>query len=295
MTDLKDLHAPEDLGIKRVNSDPSTQNVLAHSLPQYFQSEGQSPSKKRKLSNSIDVHDNTDDIVPHLDKEDPTLDSPILLGLDVTQREGEDAELISETAPAWDNDNDDDNDDELHINESEGNEPIFVKPEQEQERERERVLPKKVYNIPIRYAKPQASSAIVKVGNDRSKLRSKPVSLRHPTPQRARSMTPSRSKSEQPSLKRAGLSRASRELSVTPFSRQETPEQQLPSSNQEQRQRQQQEQKQTEKRLVTCPICNKEMEMDNTSLNQHIDYCLSRSAIMEAASPNGPSPLKKKR
>ncbi|KAJ3507630.1 hypothetical protein NLJ89_g6194 [Agrocybe chaxingu] len=31
-----------------------------------------------------------------------------------------------------------------------------------------------------------------------------------------------------------------------------------------------------------CPICSKVLEIDNDSLNAHIDFCLSRSAIMEA-------------
>lgn len=36
------------------------------------------------------------------------------------------------------------------------------------------------------------------------------------------------------------------------------------------------------KELQTCPICDKTMETDNRGLNAHIDFCLSKGAIMEA-------------
>ena len=32
----------------------------------------------------------------------------------------------------------------------------------------------------------------------------------------------------------------------------------------------------------TCPICNKTLETDNDGLNSHVDFCLSRGAIMQA-------------
>ncbi|KAF8326536.1 uncharacterized protein EI90DRAFT_3281627 [Cantharellus anzutake] len=35
---------------------------------------------------------------------------------------------------------------------------------------------------------------------------------------------------------------------------------------------------------LQCPICSKELVVDNDELNAHIDYCLSRGTIMEAAS-----------
>lgn len=40
----------------------------------------------------------------------------------------------------------------------------------------------------------------------------------------------------------------------------------------------------TEQKLEThvCPICGKAMETDNQGLNAHVDFCLSRGAIMEA-------------
>lgn len=31
-----------------------------------------------------------------------------------------------------------------------------------------------------------------------------------------------------------------------------------------------------------CPVCGKTLETDNGGLNEHIDFCLSRGAIMEA-------------
>lgn len=33
----------------------------------------------------------------------------------------------------------------------------------------------------------------------------------------------------------------------------------------------------------TCPICWKEFNIDNAGLNSHVDYCLSKGTIMEAA------------
>jgi DNA polymerase kappa len=34
-----------------------------------------------------------------------------------------------------------------------------------------------------------------------------------------------------------------------------------------------------------CPICAKELQTDNDGLNSHVDFCLSKGAIMEATSP----------
>lgn len=31
-----------------------------------------------------------------------------------------------------------------------------------------------------------------------------------------------------------------------------------------------------------CPICNKQLKTDNQRLNAHVDFCLSRGAILEA-------------
>ena len=39
----------------------------------------------------------------------------------------------------------------------------------------------------------------------------------------------------------------------------------------------------------TCPICSKQLETDNQGLNAHIDFCLSKGAILEAhAEANSP-------
>lgn len=35
---------------------------------------------------------------------------------------------------------------------------------------------------------------------------------------------------------------------------------------------------------LVCPICSKTMETDNRGLNEHIDFCLSRSTILAAQS-----------
>jgi DNA polymerase kappa len=37
-----------------------------------------------------------------------------------------------------------------------------------------------------------------------------------------------------------------------------------------------------ETQTLTCPICTKELQMDNSSFNQHIDFCLSKGEIMRA-------------
>jgi DNA polymerase kappa len=51
--------------------------------------------------------------------------------------------------------------------------------------------------------------------------------------------------------------------------------------------------KHSEAETVTleCPICGKTMETDNQALNSHIDFCLSRGAIMTAQS-KAKSPVK---
>jgi len=43
--------------------------------------------------------------------------------------------------------------------------------------------------------------------------------------------------------------------------------------------------------LLQCPICMKTLETDNQGLNAHIDFCLSRGAIM-AAQTKAKSPFK---
>jgi len=36
-------------------------------------------------------------------------------------------------------------------------------------------------------------------------------------------------------------------------------------------------------KLQTCPLCSKRLRVDNAGLNEHIDYCLSKGTIMQAA------------
>ena len=43
---------------------------------------------------------------------------------------------------------------------------------------------------------------------------------------------------------------------------------------------------------LNCPICGKSIVTDNAGLNQHIDFCLSKSAIMEATRPSTPKASK---
>lgn len=43
--------------------------------------------------------------------------------------------------------------------------------------------------------------------------------------------------------------------------------------------------------MLQCPICGRTLETDNQGLNSHIDFCLSRGAIMEAQA-KATSPIK---
>lgn len=38
-----------------------------------------------------------------------------------------------------------------------------------------------------------------------------------------------------------------------------------------------------------CPICSKTLQTDNAGLNAHVDWCLSRSAILEASASGSPN------
>lgn len=40
--------------------------------------------------------------------------------------------------------------------------------------------------------------------------------------------------------------------------------------------------KQDGAKTQTCPVCNKTFDVDNAGLNAHVDFCLSRGAIMTA-------------
>jgi len=44
------------------------------------------------------------------------------------------------------------------------------------------------------------------------------------------------------------------------------------------------EEAEEEKEAHVCPICSKTLQTDNAGLNAHVDYCLSRVAILEATS-----------
>ena len=48
----------------------------------------------------------------------------------------------------------------------------------------------------------------------------------------------------------------------------------------------------------TCPICGKQLKTDNQGLNAHVDFCLSKGAILEAqaeaSSPRKPASKKRK-
>lgn len=141
-----------------------------------------------------------------------------------------------------------------------------------------------------------SASYVVKVGNERRRgsTRPKPKST---VPQNRANFfppAPKRSKSEQPSanlvrpksvtpevrISRAATPAASSSImdrfkTPTSVSREVTPA--------------------TPRESTTCPICSREIEGDNSALNAHIDYCLSKGAIMEATAASSPKDLSSKR
>ncbi|GJJ06399.1 hypothetical protein Clacol_000590 [Clathrus columnatus] len=50
----------------------------------------------------------------------------------------------------------------------------------------------------------------------------------------------------------------------------------------------------TEPETFTCPICDKSLAVDNDSLNQHVDFCLSKDAIMAATIMSNESSKRRK-
>ncbi|THH10653.1 hypothetical protein EW145_g1183 [Phellinidium pouzarii] len=239
VTDLKDLHAPTDQGIKR-----------------YFESEGgDSPSKKRKKTHlSGRPNELPDSPSKRPAGEDMVFVEPIVV--DEEEIEVED-ELVGETA-----------EDEDELDEDED---TTVEEEQKQ-----KLVMQEVPIFRYRNVATSATSAI-KAGNDRPINKpTKPNSaiaqnrIILPLPIRSKSEQPlsaSKNKQSEPSRLPTSSKPASskstsgyREISETPMASTK------------------------EHEVLTCPICSRELETDNSGLNAHVDYCLSRGAIMEAAS-----------
>ncbi|KAI5123920.1 hypothetical protein M0805_006338 [Coniferiporia weirii] len=258
VTDLKDLRAPDDRGIKR-----------------YFESEGgDSPTKKRKL-----IHSSNRGSEP---PASPSRRHPAGQGvstaepIDVDGGEREEEELVGEAAEDEDelDDDDDDGDDDDGGGKS---------------AEREQVPEREVQSVPnFRYRNPATcATSAVKIGNDKPRNKTtKPISVV------ARSKPvvplPNRSKSEQPFLKpEKPVSKHSRPS--TPFLKPSAPSSSSRRGNSVQPSTSRPTEKATKEReheheVLVCPICSRELETDNTGLNAHIDFCLSRGAIIEATS-----------
>lgn len=127
-----------------------------------------------------------------------------------------------------------------------------------------------------------SASYVVKVGNERRGSTSfKPKSAAAPKHSPFFPPAPKRSKSEQPA------SKSEKSKSVTPVpqtSRATTPITPGPSRFKTPAPRSREVTPATPRVALVCPICARELETDNNGLNAHIDYCLSKGAIMEATS-----------
>ncbi|KAL5485240.1 hypothetical protein ACEPAI_7882 [Sanghuangporus weigelae] len=252
VTDLIDLRAPVDRGIKR-----------------YFgsvASEG-SPSKKRKFSPQSDTARESSGSPSKRNQilEEGSLIKPII----VDEDERDDDELIGEAQEDEDELDDEEDDTEALDN-------LHVDGGQEAQDDND------VPTFRYRYA----TSSVVKIGNDRSNIRprtKKPNSTITQNRQVPSISISKRSKSEQPLVasERAcnknnqALSRTdsppmgNRSCFVQPSSD--------PSANSDSNAAGNHE-------ALICPVCSRSLETDNAGLNAHLDFCLSRSTIKEASS-----------
>ncbi|EJD02943.1 DNA/RNA polymerase [Fomitiporia mediterranea MF3/22] len=254
VTDLIDLRAPTDQGIKR-----------------YFGSERDegSPSKRRKLTPQTDISNEASHSPSKHRTTDRLLEGSIFKPIVVDEEENEEEELVGEAGE----DEDELEEEDDHLLESEL--PVTAQDEQDSKH-----MPSFRYRGPV-----GATGSVVKIGNDKPKTKpspKKPSSTHLITPSRPDSPPPQqkRSKSEQPLPDREnsksrthgmGLnaSDANRAASAQPSSSsRDAPATVSPGQRHE---------------AVMCPICSRELETDNSGLNAHIDFCLSRRAIMEAS------------
>lgn len=131
-----------------------------------------------------------------------------------------------------------------------------------------------------------SASYVVKVGNERQgSTRFKPKSAAVQKRQAFFPPAPKRSKSELPASKRESP------RSVTPIpqpSRGNTPGVLARAGFRTPMPRSREATPATPRESFVCPICSRELETDNSGMNAHVDFCLSRDAIREATSASSP-------
>lgn len=168
-------------------------------------------------------------------------------------------------------------------------------------------MTKKEHDIPMFHARrpPHCPSNLIKVGNDRAAITKakaknhlKPISaIQRQTPP---PLLPPRSKSEQPRgvSDRAKGGASNSRLSMNKpkadakgngtlsFPVVKKPKQPGSSSQGDKPKVSSSSTNPTSRGPVessVCPICSREMQMDNEQLNRHIDYCLSKGTILEVS------------
>jgi len=205
----------------------------------FFESDGNSPSKKRKITHVKEEEADSDVLASPSKRKPRSSRSIVSTGLgdeeDGTEREDE---LVGEAIE--DEDELDDEDDDVEL----------LAPKEDPEQDK---LPDVVPNFRFGYRinKPASMSAAP---------RKKPASSAGASSSGAGGGNFQRAQSGPPASVRRSVSRQ-------PASRQASPAVKAPNGE-----------------TLTCPICAKELETDNAGLNAHIDFCLSKDAIMQATS-----------
>ncbi|KAL5523748.1 hypothetical protein ACEPAG_7921 [Sanghuangporus baumii] len=250
VTDLIDLRAPVDRGIKRYFGSVASER---------------SPSKKRKFSPQPDTAREASPSKRHQVPEEGSPIKPII----VDEDERDDDELVGEAQEDEDELDDEEDDtetlDKLHVDGG-------------QEAQDDNNIPTFRY----RYA----TSSVVKIGNDKPNIRprtKKPNSTITQNRQVSSISISKRSKSEKPLIaSERACNKNNQALSRTAsppmgnrscFVRRPSD----PNTNSDSNAIGNHE-------ALICPVCSRSLETDNAGLNEHLDFCLSRSTIMEASS-----------
>ena len=241
-------------------------------------------------------------------KEEVLEDESFVGGREGEENEGEEEELEGNEDRLGDNDKEDSHGVNFKSR-AEGKDPFICD---------DKEMAKKEHDIPMFHARrpPHCPSNLIKVGNDKAAItRSKGKKYLKPITAMQRATPPPalplRSKSEQPrDSRRGGTPVASRNVEretltkplpqgqkgtarindkgsgTLPFPVVKKLRQPGTLSQGDKPGKSEQSGTNTHNREqfepLTCPICSREMQMTNTQLNEHIDYCLSRGTILEA-------------